>query len=604
MIRLANYGSDRYRGWYRLTTDHPIPAAGEIDGVPYARGHAQGDAWIVDLRVDLAPGQVLELDPARATLGPLRAVDVHEALAQIGTPTVAGVPMGVVDSEQDGAAVLVHYRAKVSANLVADLWLWAYPGQPWCRGVATFVAGNPEIPDLVAVVPEGLTIEIRGAFVATPERLPGAPLPAGETLADAQKRSFPITVVWPSRMQQSDWGSAGGMVFWRIVGNGIANLWPGGYPALPVGMPRLGWTREHWAGAIERLYGWEAGPLGAVAAGGQTGAQEDQVFVGGECEGPQGLGAETVRYFVALGQSRQPCHHVEADGSPLKPENHPNLVLWSSRPHWHTGVSPDQLGKLAGLTNEAHGWSGPDREHWLLNTLAVAARITGDPELQAQLAAHGRNFLLAETTNPGWATTGNNAARSVGWAGLVVVHLWRNLRDRRLAEQVAERWRQRVLEVYIPTMGSRPGGIWDPRADNRIKAEIGANWEQGWMPEQQAVGCYGLDLACEMLSIPEGRTMALAGAKAVLERAFTREGDRWVEWERLGYRGADVLQPHEIVEGNGAHRTGWYRAAWFPMATTTVLRHEPQNERARSIWAQQLADGGGGGSWFAPEVVR
>ena len=77
-----------------------------------------------------------------------------------------------------------------------------------------------------------------------------------------------------------------------------------------------------------------------------------------------------------------------------------------------------------------------------------------------------------------------------------------------------------------------------------------------------------------------------------------------VEWERLGYRGADVLQPHEIIEGNGGHRTGWYRAAWFPLATATVLRHEPTNERARAIWRQQLADGGGGGSWFAPEVVR
>lgn len=606
MIRIANYSPDRYSGWVRTTTDRAIPAAGELDGNPYVRGRQLGDAWVVDIKVGMPGGRVLQMDPEGATLGPVRLVDVPAMVSRVGTPSILGVPLQVVSSRQDGAAVLIHYRAKILPNLVADVWLWPYQDQGWCRGVCTLTAGNPQLPDLVAVVPADLKLEIDGAVVTVPKRLPDALLPPGETIADAQSRAFPITVIWPTRlnMANGDWASAGAMVLWQICANGIERLWPGGYPTLPVGMSRLGWTRQHWSGAEERLQGWEAGPLGAVAGGGQTGDQEDQVFVGAECEGVEGLGAETVRYFVALGQSRQPCHHIEADGSPLSSGEHPNLVLWSGRPHWHTGVSPDQLGKLQALTNEAHGWSGPDREHWLLNTLACAARLTGCPALQAQLAAHARNFLLAETLDPRLSTSSPDAARSVGWAGFVVSHVWRNLEDRALAEQVAERWRQRVLQIYVPQLGARPGGIWDPRADARIRWEIGLQWEQGWMPEQQAVGVAGLDMACALVGPEEGRALALAGAKEVLRRAFTVDGSRFVEWERLGYRGADVLQPHEIIEGNGAHRTGWYRAAWFPLATAVVLRHEPQNETARAIWRQQVSDGGGGGRWFWPGMVK
>lgn len=608
MIRLANYSANTYRGWFRVTTDSEIPAAGSIRGTRFVRGRPFGNgAHVLDVQLDIRSGQVLELPPIESQLLPAPTVDVPAMVRQIGTPTIAGVAVPLLSSQQDGAAALLHFRAKLHPTLVVNLWLWAYPGQGWCRGEVMFTAGNPETADLVATIPADLKIDLPGAVVTVPGRLPDVLMPAGETLADAQSRSWPLTVIWTGRLslEAGDWASAAACALWQIAGNGIVNLWPGGYPVLPVGMPRLGWTREHWHGAIERLHNWEAGMLGAVAGVGQTGDQEDQVFVGGQCEGREGLGAEIVRYFVALGQSRQPCQHLEADGSPLSPANHPDLVLWSSRPHWHTGVSPDQLGKLRGLTTEAHGWGGPDREHWLLNTLAVAARLTGSTALQAQLHAHGRNFLLAETIDPRLSTSSADAARSAGWAGLVVVHLWRNLGDRALAQQVADRWRQRVLQVYVPQFGARLGDIWDPRADARIRWEIGLNWEQGWMPEQQAVGAYGLDLACELLNIPEGRALALRGAKAVLRRAFVPDSSgRWVEWERLGYRGEEVLQPHEIVEGSGGHRTGWYRAKWFPLATATVLRHEPQNERALSIWRQQVADGGGGGSWFPPEVVR
>lgn len=607
MIRLANYGPQPYVGWVRTKTDAAtLPRVWMIGDTVGVMGTMEGDARVVDLRVTLQPGQVLELDPAacielaRFDLGAMPA----DPLTHFGFPRICGHVLEVEDIEADGATWVFHLSRRIAGSLlIVHVWLWWYPDQPgFCRGEVLVAASDGEIPDMVATIPPDFTLRLGKAAVVIPGAVPGAPLlPAGETLADGQARAWPFVAIWPEHLRTpQDYASADIARQFMVSANGITNLWPGGYPALPAGASKMGWTRSNWQGAIARLHSWEFGPLGPVASGGQTGAQEDQVFVGGECEGTQGLGAELVRYFVALGTLRRPIHHLDENGEPVEPTEHPGCVLWSGRPFWPT--STDRLGKPRELNaerDESHGISGQDRQHWLLNTLAIAARLNYSPAIQWELRTQATHFLWQETVEPWRATSDFDSARSIGWAGILAVHLWRSLADRELADRVAERWRQRVRMVYIPRLGTKPGDIWDPRADDRIRWEIGLHWAQGWMPEQQAVGCYGLDLACEVFGVPEGRELAVRGAHAVLRRAFFRDGERWTEWERLGYDGTNLVLP---VEGNGGHRTGWYRAAWFPMATATVLRHEPANERALSIWRQQLADGGGGGSWFPPEV--
>lgn len=608
MIRLANYGSQPYVGWVRTKTDTTWPDAWTIGETLGVMGAWEGDARVVDVRVTLRPGQVLELDPMagyvevpKPPLGTLPA----DVLGHFGIPTMAGDALSLESIGEDGAAYVFHLSRANDGLLMTHVWLWWYPDQPgWCRGEVMVCASDPELPDMVATVPADFTLRLGKAHVVIPGAVPGAPLlPAGETLADGQARAFPFVAIWPEHLRTTaDYNSADIARQFQVCANGITNLWPGGYPALPAGASRMGWTRSHWQGAIARLHGWEFGPLGPVASGGQTGAQEDQVFVGGECEGREGLGAELVRYFVALGTMRRPIHHLDGDGNPADPADHPNCILWSGRPFWPT--STDRLGKPRELNaerDESHGITGQDRQHWLLNTLAVAARLNYSPALQWELGVQARHFCWQETVEPWRATSDFDSARSIGWAGLLVVHVWRNLADRVMAERVAERWRQRVRLVYIPKLAGKPGDIWDPRADDRIRWEIGLSWVQGWMPEQQSVGCYGLDLACELVGPPEGRELALRGAHAVLQRAFWVENGRHVEWERIGYDGVNTVRP---IEGQGGHRTGWYRTAWFPMASATVLRHDPQHTLARSIWTQQLRDANGGGSWFAPEVER
>lgn len=610
-VHVGNYSGAAFHGWKRCTIDIAPPhAIGQVGDVRYVLGRPIGTTTrVVDLLLDLDPGELRSIDLARATAWTYRLGALPlDPLAFFGGPSIAGTPLQVVDLQPDGAAWLAHLRARTGPMLCTDLWVTWYPDRPgWACGEVVVTASNPTVPAVTATVPPEFLLRFGAADVLIPG-LPNASaaqaggaclLPAGASLGDGQARSFPLVLVWRQHLtSQVEWSSAGASAALAICANGVARLLPDGNPSVPGRFAPLAWTREHWAGAMDRLHNWDAGPLGVVAGSTQTGAQEDQVFIGGECMlGPASLGAETVRYLVALGQSRRPCHHLEANGSQINPALHPQLVFWSSRPHWHRGVSPDQLGKSRSVSDlDTHGWIGPDREHLLLNTLSAAARITGSPALQWQLSAQARNFILSETVDPRLSTSGPDAARSVGWAGIAVAHLWTTLEDRPLAEQVAARWRQRVLQVYVPQLGTRVADVWDPRTgDQRLIVETGS--DPNWMPEQQAVGAYGLDLACSLVGPVEGRALALRGAKAVLARAFVRSDARWVEWERLAFEGTEMVVP---VEGRTAHRTGWYTSAWFPLATATVLRHEPQNELARSIWAQQWADSGNGGAWMPP----
>ncbi|MCC7063407.1 MAG: hypothetical protein IT456_11420 [Planctomycetes bacterium] len=601
VVHVANYSGSEFEGWKRATVDVLPPAkAGQAGDVRFVLGRRIGsDARAIDLHLRLAPGEIRTIDlrksePCDFALAQLPA----NPLAFFGLPSIADVPFGIVGVQPDGAAWLAHLRARTGPMLCTDLWVTWYPDQPsWATAEAIVTASNPTVPDLVATVPDDFRLRFGTADVVVPglpielptegARAGGARLlPAGTVLGDGQARSFPLVFIWRQHLtSEREWSSAGAAASLSICANGIAKLWPDGNPQ-PIADP-LGWTRTNWAGAIARLHTWDDGPLGVKKRSGDTGKQEDQVFVGGECcSGPASLGAETVRYLVALGQSRRPCHHLEASGALLDLARHPKLVIWSGRAHWHTEVSPDRLGKPRTLTEiESHGWSGPDREHWLCNNLAIAYRISSSPALQWQIEAQARLFLLQETVDPKLSTSDFSAERAIGWAGIVAVHLWRSLEDRTLAEQVAQRWRDRVVRVYIPKLGRKAQDVWYPRNDARLTADTG--WSPlNFMPYQQAIGAYGLDYACRLLGPAEGRELALRGARAAM-RAWERQPDgRWKPWSYWGYS-TDSTVPF-IERAGAAHGPNVW--VWFTPGIWTVLAHEPQNEQARAIWQQVVRE--------------
>lgn len=574
-VTLTNYSGQPWAGWARTTIegDAQVPEAGKMpDGSRYVLGRRVGDVRVVDLWAKLEAGQqrdfpLMKFHPAETALDP---VDI----GSLGWPSFAGVAMSPAAgnwAQIDGAAITAHLHCRVGPMLHADLWLRLYGGQAWAPGELVLTASNPSVPDLVGVVPEGAKLTCGSAIVA----IPGLPwdspvLPAGETIGDGQARSWPVVLGWQHLMTQPTDATSGQI--WaeqRLGAVGVDKVnWLG--LAWPTRFDSRAWANQHYLGAVSRLHSWDAGPLGVVSNSGQTGSQEDQ----GWSKGLEALGLAkgsgvTIRYLTALGQSRRPMHHLEADGRLLDPALHPRCIFWSSRPHWHTGVSPDQLGKPRQPTvAELRNWNGPDREHWLINTLAAAARQTGSPALQWQLEAHARSFLMGETVTPGWSTSGPDASRSAGWAGLVVAHLWTTLEDRGLAELVAERWRQRVLRVYVPAWGNAPGGIWDKRNDPRMLMDL-TGYTLAWMPYQQAVGAYGMFVASELVGPPEGKALAIAGARAVVYHAYDESG---VEWDILGYRDGVKLPASEYVEKKGAHRTGWFQYDWFPLGVWVAAK--------------------------------
>ena len=417
--------------------------------------------------------------------------------------------------------------------------------------------------------------------------VPGAgwnlPVVPEGSFATGQARGVPVTLVWPRNHSETpnSWLPAIAAVNRSVCAVGIARLWPDGNPTMPAGFNATAFTTSLYAESLRRLHTWEPPLLGPAPQSGTTGSQEDQVFVGGECLQPDGLGAEQVRYLNALRILSRPCHHLNADGTIVDPTTAvPRLIYWDGMCHWSVGVSPNRLGKPRNPTlEECHGWSGPDVEHWLFNQTAAAARVTGSHALQWELEHQAHVYLGQWTTTPGWSTTQPYAARAVGWEGIGAVHLYRTLENRQLAERVASHWRNRCTTVILPSWKDKD--IVDVRLnDPRLGPGL---W---WIPWQQSVGAYGLDLACTELGPVEGRAVALRLAQTVVRDAYDLSAGRWVSRAQQPVSGPYTLGD-ESFNGYG-----------MPLAAATVLRHDPDDVRAASIWAQVPR-----GSWTAPGIT-
>lgn len=116
----------------------------------------------------------------------------------------------------------------------------------------------------------------------------------------------------------------------------------------------------------------------------------------------------------------------EADGKPLDQANHPNWVTWNGVTHYHTGVSPDRLGKDPALAApvSATTYYGYDDEHRSQNNLAAYLALTDDP-LAMDIISFIVNTDLA-CYRYRYPTYGEGAARSQGrttgcWANFLTL---------------------------------------------------------------------------------------------------------------------------------------------------------------------------------------
>lgn len=607
-VRVANNSATPFYGWVRTVVDtKPAHPAGKLaDDTRYAVARPIGtDAWAIDVQVKLQARERRSIDLSVAVPElPPKVQLPNDVLGHFGGwITVGGLPLGVAGASIDGAALAVHCTGRIAPMLHVDVWLRWYPSQPgMVTGEVVVCCSNGAVPDMGATVAQPLHLQWGDGLVhVLGAGWGGAIVPGATSFADGQARAVPFAVVWRRHVPDTDaigWSQAVAGALHSTGAVGIERLWPDGNPQLQPGFDAVEWTKQLWPIAQARLHTWEPGVVGPNPNSGDTGAQEDQVFVRGEPFAPGGEGAEQVAYLAALEQASRPAYHLEANGHQADPLDHPNCVFWSGRPHWHRGVSPDQLGK-GGVLPDTHGWSAQDREHWLINTLAAAARLKDSPALQWMLRQNARAFLFAETVRPGWSTSGPDAARSVGWAGIVAVHLSRGLEDQDLARRVGARYRERCELVYLPRLGGQPLDIWDVRVDD---ARLGPGaW---WMAWQQSIGSYGLDLAARHFNLPFVRDLARRAALACVAHNWVLQGE---------YHGVGNIRfppPAPSAYDDRVWPDPWFETTWDLPALWVVLQSDPGHGKARAIWQQAMGDleargshPSGRRSWVPPGAI-
>ena len=589
-VRIANAAGNPVAGWVRVTVDvPPLHASGSVGDVRYVVGQRTGlDTWAVDVRGVWQPGATATVDLRQAVPGSWTTQPLPtDLLGHFGGPaTIGGAPLEIVALAGDGAGYRAHLRGRFGKAMHADLWLRWYPDQPavaW--GEVLLTCSNPTVPDLTET-PAPLPLRWGDALVVLPGRGVDVPVVApGTRWADGQARALPFVCVWLRHLRTAaDWNAAIASAQMALHGVGVRQLWHDGNPLLPAGFNGAAWARTHWDRQQADLHTWAAPVLGPAADSGVTGSQEDQTFHPGGEALAHPL-AVLPRYLAGLGFARRPSHHLEQDGAIVSRDRRPALRMFYGRPFRAT--SPDTLGKPRDLTiAEAGGWNGPDAQHWFFATLASAHRLTGSPACQHLLQHEARRYLIERTTTKGWGTSDPFSAREIGWEGIAVVHLWRELADRALAEQVRAHWRLRVTQVLLPWIGGRD--IWQTIVDD---GRVGSGaW---WLAWHQAIGAYGLDLGCRVLGPVEGVAVAQTAARRVVADAWQQQGARWVEAENLALDGR-------------RHRSGFFSTAWLPCAVAVVLRYEPGNAKAKAIWQQMLTDTATGApnvrGWLPPGV--
>lgn len=586
VVRIANHGlapfghHDEAGEWVRATVDRMPPhRAGlaittDSDGnerrVQYAVAWPIGDLKVVDLRVALRPGQHLTVGLADSISSPIAVDGPPRALGQL---TIAGAPMRLVSARPDGAAWVAHAMARVGPMLAVDVWLRTYGASPgWALAEVAVTASNPGVPDLTATVPAGFDLRFGDALVFVPGRTVNAPLiDPGTVLADGQARVLPVLFVWRQNLDPMDPSVA---AVQHVEAVGDIKLWPGGNPRLPPELNPMKWARSMLPASQARLHTFEPALVGPNPDSRDTGAQADQVFVAGECFAPNGVGAEEVSYLGALKTAARPLHHLEVDGTQLDASRHTGrpLIFWHSRPHEGLWAMVDRLGKPRPLTTaDTAGWFGDDVEHAFHNNLFAAARLTASPACQWLLSARARVYPLQWTTTPGWSTTQPYASRAVGWEAIFAVQFWRTLEDRALAEAVKAHWLRRWATVIEPAYRDRD--VWDIRVND---------WRLGpgewWIPWQQSVACFGLDLAGEVFGVPKARETAWRGAQRVLRDAWVEQGGRWLS------------RPQMPVAGEPPPADGSFNYFGMSLAVATVRRQDAADVRAALIWRQLLAE--------------
>lgn len=603
MIQIANYSAGPVRGWVSTTTDQWDDTQGALlhpRGLIVPGRLLPGGLRMLHVHTKMKSGEVLELllSDAKPT-DPVKSSPQINAdwVRRLGVPTVNGVEIPFRDAVDDGPAVRLHFSGYVTRMLRVDLWVTAYHDK-WsmCGGTMMVTCSNPAIPDITHLVERDITLVWGEATISIAGHPQANVYPHGDTVADGQARVVPVQLIWPTMMQGLDWSTSAALAYGQFRASAVKDLYvTGGFPLWQNrGQDKVAWINTYFPECQRALLTWDRPRVGVAKRSNDAGEQEDQLFPGGEAAGvPGGI---LTRLYAAMGQAKRPSHHLEANGAPLDYTAHPDLTIWDGRAH---GSDRDKLGKVASLNDRlTNGWWGPDNEHFLMGSLFVAYRLTGDPGIQRLLHHHGINWLFMNTVQRNKATSHFFASRAVGYEFLAAWFLWHSLEDRALAQRIYDRVPERI-DMYLRHIAEK-GDIWDLRLDD---PRLGTGY--WWMPWQQALGAWGLDLGSRLVGHAGGMAAAKDAAMRVIHDALFRTVSWTITQQMQGEPPTTTTQYSDwsawyALSTDGrttAGQSDWMDFA-IPLALATALANGVKTDQVIEVWNQMQRNGTG--KWFPP----
>ena len=594
--KITNTSAHRFVGWWHVNTDMPVSEAyGQRNGTTFVRGEPSGvDTRMVSVLVDLAAGATLELPDFVADTTTPPAVPTVPSNFFGGDPAINGVAMTLSSNITDGQATVSEWRYR-SGVWQVYLWTTWVPGEPWARCEVLVLHSNPTSASLRENWPGWALTWGTGTVQALGRAADGSLVASGRGFGDGQCQPRPVLAWWPGRYRDAqDATNVAAQTDWLVMGHAIQNQLHDGTPLERTGS--AAWAASTIAGHLARLDNWDEDSGSIRKQAGPPGNQGDHMFVREEPR--YYVNATRSAYIAAMRWGAKPCHHVEVDGRYIDLVARPTLRMFDGRPHPPT--TGDMLGKPGPINPAVHSedWDGPGMEHDLTNGLDAATRYTGSRALSWILGAKA-NLYLGSRFPPGF---GSNSAlfstRGLFIEAANAVHIYRDLRDRTLATAIRDRVRVRATGVFAPwiypTHGFPPEYWQVYTSPTASVPEVPA-----YIPWQQGPCAYFLDLANRVFGGLDGLAAGvIAGAYQVLDDVWSFEFsptfgvERWVEYERI-----QLPKPYGLgIRG----RDGTWATAFLPPTIALIRRLEPSNAKANKIWAQMIAQLGGGGTWLPP----
>lgn len=344
--------------------------------------------------------------------------------------------------------------------------------------------------------------------------------------------------------------------------------------------------------SLENNVGWFGSrPYGISRTPGQTGGQEDF----GATKGSSAVTLFDPRFILMYQYSVyadvfRGFMHYE-NNEPLRLENHPRWVTWSGMTHYHTGVSPDRLGKAPATFNPGSGFWNYDDEHRSQNGLAAYMALTDDP-LTDDIVQHQTTTDLA-SYRMRYPNNGGGAARAQGrtagaWANFAMLTEGdlRNAQLRMIAE-VARKAATSVrfaASLPVPVLGAH-----GPDGRKAIFDETGAllpTWSV-WEHGLAMVGVYNA-----LKANPNDATMrevATRLARLLAQWGCFEDTDGWWlvcdMWYREGQpiTGALSKSNNKIIFDRGGVATWTF--AGVLVASELLPETDPLKARARACVA-------------------